>query len=133
MPTLKQMLCFAATCLLMTACRAVPAAWVVVSDALDYVAYADDAAVSRSGNLVRISDLVDLKVPRLSPYGVAHSSSLAHSEFDCSVARVRTLAFVLYEGPMAGGAVVEEVAPPSDWMPVFDGTLLQALRRFACN
>ena len=117
----------------MTAVQTAPAAWVVVSEQRDYVAYADDAAVSRAGNLVRISDLVDLKVPRLSPYGVAHSSSLAHSEFDCAAARVRTLAFVLYEGQMARGAVVEEVAPPDDWMPVFDGTLLHALRRFACN
>jgi len=40
---------------------------------------------------------------------------------------------VLHAGPMGEGEIVEEVAPSSGWMPVFDGTLLHTLRTFACR
>ena len=119
--------------LLAAASAPAPATWVVVSDHADYVAYADDASMLREGDVARMSDLIDLKVPRTSPYGVAHSSSLAQSEFDCRAPRMRTLAFALHAGQMGDGEVVEEVAPSNGWMPVFDGTLLQTLRAFACN
>ncbi len=109
------------------------AAWIIISDHIEYVAYVDDATVSRDGNVARMSDLIDLKAPRLSPYGVAHLSSLAQSEFDCHAPRVRTVAFALHAGPMGDGEVVEEFTHSSDWMPVFDGTLLHTLRKFACH
>ncbi len=119
--------------LLAAASAPAPANWVVVSDHADYVAYADDASMTREGDVARMNDLIDLKVPRTSPYGVAHSSSLAQTEFDCREPRMRTLAFALHAGQMGDGEMVEEVAPSNDWMPVFDGTLLQTLRAFACN
>ena len=111
----------------------VAAAWVVVNDHDEYVAYADPATIARNGDVVRMRDMIDLKAPRRSPYGVAHLSSLAHSEFDCLTPRVRTIAFALHAEPMGNGEVVEEVAPSPNWMPVFNGTLLALLRRFACG
>lgn len=109
------------------------AGWVLLVEHTDYVAYIEDAPVARSGTVARLRDMIDLRSPRTSPYGVAHLSSLAESEFDCNLPRMRTLAFALYAGAMADGGVVEEVTPSPDWMPVFDGTLLQTLRRYACN
>lgn len=109
------------------------AGWVVVSDQLDFVAYADDQSMVRKGDVVRLRDLVDLKVPRRSPYGVTHLSSHGHSEFDCRTPRMRTLSFVMHAGQMGKGEAVEEIAPSGGWTPVFDGTLLYALRKFACS
>lgn len=109
------------------------AEWVVVNDHAEYVAYADPATIARNGDVARMRDLIDLKLPRRSPYGVAHLSSRAHSEFDCLAPRVRTIAFALHAGSMGDGEVVEEVSPARGWMPVFNGTLLEMLRRFACN
>ncbi len=109
------------------------AAWIIISDHIEYVAYVDDTTISREGSVARMSDLIDLKAPRLSPYGVAHLSSLAQSEFDCSMPRMRTIAFELRAGQMGDGEVVEEVTPPDGWIPVFNGTLLDTLRKFACN
>jgi hypothetical protein len=109
------------------------AAWVLVNDHNDYLAYADPATISREGSLARMRDLVALKSPRPSPYGVTHQSSVGHSEFDCQNPRVRTLAFALHAGRMGEGEIVEQVPPASGWMPVFAGTLLEMLRRVACN
>jgi hypothetical protein len=120
---------------LLCALLACPAAagWVVVSEHAEYVAYADAANIVREGEVARLHDIIDLRAPRTSPYGVAHLSSQAHSEFDCLEPRMRTLAFALHAGPMGGGEVVEEVVPAPGWVPVFSGTLLEALRRFACG
>jgi hypothetical protein len=109
------------------------AAWVVVNDHDDYVAYADPATIARSGDTARMRDMIDLKASRRSPYGVPHLSSQAHSEFDCQEPRVRTLAFALHAEPMGNGAVVEVVKTSPHWMPVFNGTLLEMLRRLACG
>jgi hypothetical protein len=109
------------------------AAWVLVNDHNDYLAYADPATISRDGGIARMRDLVALKSPRPSPYGVTHQSSVGYSEFDCDNPRVRTLAFALHAGRMGEGDIVEQVPPAAGWLPVFAGTLLEVLRRFACN
>lgn len=112
---------------------AAAADWVKVNDNDDYVAYADPATISRSGNLVQMRDLIDLKAPRSSPYGNAHASSMAYSEFDCENPRMRTIAFTLHAGQMGNGGLVETAAKSNGWLPIFPGTLLGMLRQFACG
>lgn len=107
--------------------------WVMVRDNDEYIAYADPATISRNGNLVQMSDLIDLKSPSASPYGHPHASSTAHSEFDCRNARIRTIAFFLHSGPMGDGDVVETAAESSRWAPIAPGTLLDALWEVACG
>ena len=107
--------------------------WVIVSDNDDYIAYADPATISREGDRVRMSDLVDLKMPRPSPYGNPHASSTAHSEFDCQNPRIRTIAFYLHSGQTGEGDIVETVAESNGWLPVAPGTLLSMLWKFACS
>jgi hypothetical protein len=109
------------------------AEWVMVNDNDEYVAYADPATLSREGNLVRMSDLIDLKSPRPSPYGNPHASSTAHSEFDCENSRLRTIAFYLHSGQMGDGELVETAAVSDRWLAVAPGTLLDALWQFACG
>ena len=109
------------------------AGWVIVNDNDEYIAYADPATISRQGDRVQMSDLVDLKMPRPSPYGNQHSSSKAHSEFDCQNPRIRTIAFSLHSGRMGSGDLVETVAESNGWLPVTPGTLLSMLWQFACS
>lgn len=109
------------------------AEWVIVNDNDEYSAYADPATISREGNLVQMSDLIDLKSPRSSPYGNQHASSTAHSEFDCEDPRIRTLAFFLHSGQMGGGDLVETAAVTNGWLSVAPGTLLDVLWQFACS
>lgn len=109
------------------------AGWVVVSDGGDYVAYADPDSISREGDRVRMSDLVDLKSPQNSPQGGQHSSSVAHSEFDCRTPRMRSLAFSLHSGRMGNGEVVETAVESGKWLSIAPGTLLDLLRQFACG
>ena len=131
--TATPLLARALACVFLLASLPAVAGWVVVSDQLEFVAYADDQSLTRNGDVVRLRDLVDLKVPRRSPYGVAHLSSHGHSEFDCRTPRMRTLSFAMHAGQMGRGEVVEEIAPSGGWTPVFDGTLLSALRKYACG
>jgi hypothetical protein len=106
---------------------------VIVSDHDEYIAYADAASRSREGALVWMSDIVDLKSARASPLGNLHSSSRAHSQFDCDTPRMRPVAFSLYAGTMGGGELVESVALSGGWLPVAPGTLLDRLWQFACG
>ena len=112
---------------------AAAAEWVKVNDNADYIAYADPATIARTGDLVQMHDLIDLKSPRVSPYGNAHASSMAHSEFDCASPRMRTLAFTLHAGQMGNGELVETAAKSNGWLPIFPGTLLGMLWQFACG
>ena len=107
--------------------------WVIVNDNDEYIAYADPATIFREGNRVQMRDLVDLKMPRSSPYGNQHASSTAHSEFDCQNPRMRTIAFSLHSGQMGNGDLVETVAESNGWLPVAPGTLLSMLWQFACS
>ncbi len=107
--------------------------WVMVYENDEYIAYADPATVSREGNLVRMSDLIDLKSPQSSPYGKQHASSTAQSEFDCHNSRVRTIAFSLHSGQMGDGGLVETVAESNRWLSVAPGTLLNVLWQLACS
>jgi surface-adhesin protein E len=109
------------------------AGWVIISDNEEYIAYADPATITREGNLVQMSDLVDLKSPRSSPYGNPHASSTAHSQFDCDDPRIKTIAFFLHSGQMGNGDLVETAAVSNGWLPVAPGTLLDILRQFACS
>jgi hypothetical protein len=65
--------------------------------------------------------------------GNLHSSSRAHSQFDCDTPRMRPVAFSLYAGAMGGGELVESVALSGGWLPVAPGTLLDRLWQFACG
>ena len=109
------------------------AEWVIVKDHDEYIAYADPVTISRAGALAHMSDLVDLKSPRQSPYGNPHASSKAHSQFDCDNPRMRTTAFSLHSGQMGNGDLVETGAISDAWLTVAPGTLLDALRQFACS
>ena len=109
------------------------AEWVIVKDNEEYIAYADPATISREGDRVQMSDLVDLKIPRSSPYGNQHSSSTAHSEFDCQNPWMRTIAFSLHSGQMGNGDLVETAAVSNGWLTVAPGTLLNVLWQFACS
>lgn len=109
------------------------AEWVVVADHDEYIAYADLVTLFRDGERVQMTDLVDLKSPRSSPYGNRHASSKAQSEFDCQNPQMRTIAFTLHAGQMGDGEIVETVAESSGWLPVTPGTLLNRLWQFACS
>jgi len=109
------------------------AEWVMVNDKDEYIAYADPATISREGNLVQMSDLIDLKLPRSSPYGNQHASSTAHSQFDCENPRIRTITFSLHSGQMGDGDLVETIAESNRWLQVAPGTLLNVLWQFACS
>ncbi len=106
--------------------------WIAISEADDYIAYADSGTIERAGIMVQMWDVMDLKYPLPSPCGNAYSSSVAHSEFDCENARMRTLYFSLRSGQMAEGGEVESFWDPNKWLPVAPGTLLNALLEFAC-
>ncbi len=109
------------------------AEWVVVNDNDEYIAYADPDTISREGDRVRMSDLIDLKAPRPSPYGNPHASSTASSEFDCRNSRMRRLAFSLHSGQMGSGELVETLAESDGWLSAAPGTLLGMLWQFACR
>ncbi len=109
------------------------AGWVAVHDTGDYIAYADPATIRREGNRVKMRDLIDLKGPRPSPYGNQHSSSTAHSEFDCENVRIRTIDFSLHSGQMGNGQLIETTSESNQWLPVTPGTLLRILWQLACG
>jgi hypothetical protein len=120
--------------LLLAAALAPPASaeWMAISEADDYIAYADPSTIERSGGLAQMWDVMNLKSPQPSPSGNAYSSSIAHSEFDCVNTRIRTLYFSLRSGQMGEGPDIESFGDPNKWLSVAPGTLLDVLLQFAC-
>jgi hypothetical protein len=125
--------CFAITVVVAMLGGCTTTQWVMVGANDDYIAYADPASISRDGQFAQLSDLIDLKSTRPSPLGTAHASTTAHSLFDCATPRVRTLAFFMFSGAMGSGDIVENAALTDAWLAVAPGTLLDALRTFACR
>ncbi len=100
-----------------------------------YSAYADKASVKRTGNIVQMFGLYDFIMADVAVDGQPHESTVVLREYDCSVPRVRLLAYVDYAGHMGEGKIVSrpDGRPPARWDEVVAGSIDEAFTRMACS
>jgi hypothetical protein len=107
------------------------AGWVEVSDTDRFITFADPATISKSGDTVKMWDLLDYRKIR-EVEGVRYLSQKSESEYDCKKARTRPLVMFLHLGMMGSGQTVFTSTTPDPWQRVEPGSVNEALMKYAC-
>ena len=109
------------------------AEWVEIASNQDFTAYVDPVSIRKTGDRVKMWELIDLKAVKVSAAGKDYRSSKTQSEYDCKAGQWRFFFFSDHSGHMGEGEVVYRDADPCTWGPVVLGTISEALWRFACG
>jgi len=111
------------------------AEWVAISENDETRLYADPTTIRRSGSIVKMWTLYDLKSPQKNPNkGDAPFLSVkTQKEFDCKEERHRSLYFSHHSGKMGTGKVVFTNENPINWSPVPPGSIVGTVWEFACG
>lgn len=108
------------------------AEWVGVGRNESNVLYADPATIRRDGDLVKMWNLVDLRIARTDLGGTNYFSQKAEFEYDCNDRQVRLLSYSWHTGKMGGGQTGESNSVPDDWEPILPESGMEFLWRVAC-
>ena len=111
----------------------VMAEWTKVSDTDNFTNYADFSTIRKSGNTVKMWDLIDFKV--VQTLDGRHFLSMAgQDEFDCKAETTRQLAVITYSKNMRAGEVVSNSgAMHEEPRPISPGTTGETLFKVACG
>src|SRR3954464_15064920 len=107
------------------------AGWVAVNDTGKFIAFADPATISKTGDTVKMWDLLEYRQGR-EVEGYRFSSQRSESEYDCKKALTRPLVMFLHVGMMGSGATVFDSSTPDEWQRVQPGTVNDVLLKYAC-
>ena len=91
--------------LLVVFSTSVLAEWTDVGSSDNSTGYADFSTIRKSGNKVKIWNLIDFKVVQTTD-GKRYLSTTAQNEYDCKEETWRNLAFIWYSKNMEQGEVV---------------------------
>lgn len=108
------------------------AGWVAVSDTDRFITFADPASISKSGDTVKMWDLLDYRKVR-EVEGFRYLSQKSESEYDCKKALTRPLVMFLHVGMMGSGDTVFTSDTPDPWQRVEPGSVNEALLKYACS
>ena len=109
------------------------AEWTAVGGNDSFTTYADLATIRKSGNRVKMWDLMDYKVVKTTN-GRRYLSALAQQEYDCKEETSRTLTFNWYSKSMGAGEVVYSSGNAHDeFEPITPGTTGENLFKVACG
>ena len=94
--------------------------------------YIDRETISRTGDVVRVWVLDDLKTPHTR--GLSTFLSVrAQEEHDCSKERFRLVALEQFAGNMGIGDSIYKKSGESGWAPIPRGTMAHAVWKFVCE
>ncbi len=108
------------------------AQWRMYNDAPDSKGYYDPTTSVRSGNLVRVWELLDLSEAQVID-GYPYTSTISLSEFDCEQRMFRGLQISFYTGRMGGGKSHGVVQLPGRWRHASPGSVGAKLLTLACQ
>lgn len=106
--------------------------WVRVGTTSGEELYANPASIRKAGNLARMWDMTNHKAKK-SFEGRWYQSVRGLSEYDCQQGVSRVLAFSLHSLSFGKGEVIFNDASPHDWFPIPPGSVVDAMRQFACK
>lgn len=108
------------------------AEWVAVGTSQASTLYADPASIQKSGDLVKMLDLLDFKSEQVSG-SYRYQSSKTLSEYDCKGEQSRILYFSWHSGPMGRGNIVHIDSDSNEWLPVSPRSGVEKLWKMACE
>ncbi|MBS0152525.1 MAG: hypothetical protein JSR31_16465 [Nitrospira sp.] len=94
--------------------------------------YVDRETINRTGDVVTVWVLDDLKTPHTRGF-TSFSSVRAHEEHDCSKERFRLVALEQFAGNMGTGGLIYKKSGESGWSPIPRGTMAQSVWKFVCG
>lgn len=109
------------------------AEWAEVGKAGAATVYADRGTISRKGNMVKMSSLLDFSTAPSINNTPPFLSIKTLVEYDCTVAVARVLVMNTYPDRMGKGDVLEDDSTPRTWKSRSDGGVGAALYRIACG
>jgi len=116
---------------LLLASGAASAGWVQMSsEGANSVMYVDPDTIKIDGQLRRVVEMHDLKVPDKSR---GNRSTAVLSEYDCKEGRIRLLQEEYFSGQMGTGERMGSMTEPTDWFSLAPGTRGWNLLKFICS
>lgn len=100
----------------------------------DFVMYVNPSTILKSGNKVKMWELLNYKSAKPSKNG-SFLSMKRQAEYDCKDMQSRVLALVVHSESMGDGNIVYSSldAIPENWQPIPPETISENLWKFACN
>ena len=112
----------------------VMAEWTEVGGNDDQTTYADLSTIRKSGDKVKMWDLLNYKVAKTSAAGKLVLSSVDQDEYDCKEEIRRPLAIIWYSKNMGDGEVVyTSGAMHEEFRPIAPGSIANTLFKLACG
>ena len=110
------------------------AEWVEVSanKTAGVIAYADPDTIRRTGDLVKMWSLFDLRTTHTARSN-SYSSIKSLQKYDCAEDRSRALAYTKFSGNMGHGKVVYRNSDEGTWAPIAPVSVGQELWKVACG
>ena len=111
------------------------AEWQEIGKLDAFTLYLDTATISKQGDKVQITSLLDFKKPGQNPKTKETANSLIGlNEFDCSTTKYRPIEFKVFSGNMGKGKVVEEQkTPDSSYEVIENGSWPAGVFNVACR
>ena len=125
--------------LLLMLSTSVMAEWTPVTRTLAFISYSDKSSKIRSGDMVRIWEMVDYDFSQPTSSGREYLSKKIQTEYDCTNRRTRFLTLIFYSLNRGYGDVVSMYDSNSSWTSIFSwasvapGTTTSELMKFACR
>jgi hypothetical protein len=107
--------------------------WVEVGGNKNMISYVDPATIRKTGNKVKMWDLIDYYQAVIPAHGKPYMSAKRQGEYNCKEDQSRLLYFSFHSGKKGGGEMVLSVSDPSKWQPVPPESIDEALWKFACG
>ena len=108
------------------------AEWVLVDRNDKAKVYVDSENINRTGEVVRVWVLDDLKTVHTRGFNT-FLSTRAQEEHDCAKERFRLMAIEQFAGNMGTGNSIYKKSGESGWAPIPKGTLAQSVWKFVCG
>jgi hypothetical protein len=119
--------------LLTLASMNVMAEWTYISSNNDVDYYVDKTEIRKEGNMVKMWELVDYKLPQKNSAVATYLSARTYSEYDCNEARARIKELSSFRDNMLKGELLETVQGEGKWSYIPPDTVFKDLWEIACG
>lgn len=111
----------------------VMAEWTYISSNNDVDYYVDKTEIRKEGNMVKMWELVDYKLPQKDSAVAPYLSARTYSEYDCNEARARIKELSSFRGNMLKGELLQTVQGEGNWSYIPPDTVFKDLWEIACG
>ncbi len=104
-----------------------------VAENENMITYVDIDSIKRTGNLVKLKEIVDFKKSYFNKDGVEYRSHLIEQTINC-LTREQKLDFItIYTGPMLQGSILEKGIAPDSKRIIPETSLSYQTFKFVCS